>query len=121
MINLLNSLEGTPTGIVHSEDKKRVIYFGAEPIPRALEILKEALTEELFDIIEEAKDEIQGQPVSRAIPTGLVRVFEGVTEMKVRSAGYTVDVFTRSEGEIYKIKMSLVSDYIVVNSIKPVI
>jgi len=41
--------------------------------------------------------------------------------MKVRSAGYTVDVFTRSEGEIYKIKMSLVSDYIVVNSIKPVI
>ena len=37
MINLLNSLEGTPTGIVHSEDKKRVIYFGDEPIPRALE------------------------------------------------------------------------------------
>lgn len=121
MINLLNSLEGTPTGTVHSEDKKRVICFGAEPIPRALEILKEALTEELFDIIEEVKDEIQGQPVSRAIPTGLVRVHEGVTEMKVRSAGYTVDVFTRSEGEIYKIKMSLVSDYIVVNSIKPVI
>ena len=121
MINLLNSLEGTPTGTVYSEDKKQVIQFGKEPIPKVIEILKEALTEELFDIIESLKDEMDGQPISRTIPTGLVRVREGITEMRVRTNGYTAEVYTRHDGDIYKIMMSLVSDYIVVNSVNTII